>query len=241
MKIYEKIKAAPLGGLTKKEITVAFLGDSVTQGCFEVYRVGENGVDTVHDYDASFAYRFRSIMNLLYPDMQVNVVNAGISGDGTENGVARNGNDILEKNPDLLVLSYGLNDCFGGKDGIGRYADNIASMVKQAKEKGIDVIYLTQNCMNTQVSPLITDPFLRTLAENFSAVQKSGVLGEYFAAGKAAAEGEGAVVLDLYPVWEKLIVSSCNVTELLSNKLNHPVREYHVYVAIKLIETIFGV
>ena len=66
------------------------------------------------------------------------------------------------------------------------------------------------------------------------AVQKSGVLGEYFAAGKAAAEGEGAVVLDLYPVWEKLIVSSCNVTELLSNKLNHPIREYHVYVAIKL-------
>ena len=29
-----------------------------------------------------------------------------------------------------------------------------------------------------------------------------------------------------------------NVTELLANKLNHPIREFHYYIAIKLLETI---
>ena len=31
-----------------------------------------------------------------------------------------------------------------------------------------------------------------------------------------------------------------NTTELLSNKLNHPTREYHSYIAMKLVEKIIG-
>ena len=38
---------------------------------------------------------------------------------------------------------------------------------------------------------------------------------------------------------EKLIESGVDVTELLSNKLNHPIREIHYYMAMKLIETMF--
>ena len=38
MKIYDKIAALNPTELVKKTITVAFLGDSVTQGCFEVYK-----------------------------------------------------------------------------------------------------------------------------------------------------------------------------------------------------------
>ena len=36
-----------------------------------------------------------------------------------------------------------------------------------------------------------------------------------------------------------MFYSGVDVTELLSNKLNHPIREFHYYTAIKLLETIF--
>ena len=55
---------------------------------------------------------------------------------------------------------------------------------------------------------------------------------------RAIAIENGAKVCDLYPVWEKLIENGVDVTELLANKLNHPVREFHYYMAIKLLETI---
>ena len=39
-------------------------------------------------------------------------------------------------------------------------------------------------------------------------------------------------------VAEKLLSVGVDTTELLANKLNHPAREFHYYMAIKLLETI---
>jgi hypothetical protein len=41
-------------------------------------------------------------------------------------------------------------------------------------------------------------------------------------------------------VWQAMAQSGVNTTELLSNKLNHPTREYHSYIAMKLVEKIIG-
>lgn len=32
-----------------------------------------------------------------------------------------------------------------------------------------------------------------------------------------------------------------DTTELLANKINHPIKEYHYYIAIKLLETMFEI
>jgi hypothetical protein len=40
-------------------------------------------------------------------------------------------------------------------------------------------------------------------------------------------------------MWEKMISGGVDTTELLSNKINHPIREIHYYMAIKLLETMF--
>ncbi|MGI6704940.1 MAG: hypothetical protein ACOX6S_01315 [Clostridia bacterium] len=50
MKIVELLSRKNSDLYGTKPITLAFLGDSVTQGCFEVFQVGENGLDTVYDY-----------------------------------------------------------------------------------------------------------------------------------------------------------------------------------------------
>ena len=77
MKIYDKIAALSPTGLVKKTITVAFLGDSVTQGCFEVYKKSENEIETVYDAKCAYSVKFKEFLNFLYPDMIIHIINAG--------------------------------------------------------------------------------------------------------------------------------------------------------------------
>lgn len=241
MKFYDKLSGKdPEQG--RRVVTAAFLGDSVTQGCFDVYMTGEHSLDTVYDYKSAYSTKFRELLNLLYPSTQVNVINAGISGDYTLNGLNRVEQDVLSYHPDLLVVSYGLNDAAGGGiDGVKAYGENLCGIFEKARAVGCDVIYLTQNYMNTKVSCHLTVPELRRIAADFAEVQNGKVLKAYYEEGKRVAESCGAVVCDCYAVWEQLEKASVDVTELLANKLNHPIPEYHTYIAIKLIEKILGI
>ena len=78
MKIYDKIAAPNPTGLVKKTVTVAFLGDSVTQGCFEVYKKSENEIETVYDAKCAYSVKFKEFLNFLYPDMIIHIINAGV-------------------------------------------------------------------------------------------------------------------------------------------------------------------
>ena len=51
MKIVEKIVEKQNSNSTCPGVTVAFLGDSVTQGCFEIYKKTETQIETVFDKD----------------------------------------------------------------------------------------------------------------------------------------------------------------------------------------------
>ncbi len=240
-KIYKKLAEAPRAN-APRAITVAFLGDSVTQGCFEVYRTGERSLDTVYSYKDAFSTRFREIMNLLYPSLRVNIINAGVSGDTAAGGARRVEADALSHHPDLLVVSYGLNDAVArGAKGAEAYAGDLRRIFEKANAAGCDLLYLTQNYMNTRTSYHLTDDFLIKHAEAFAELQNAGVLKQYFERGKEVATACGASVLDGYAIFERLEQAGVDVTELLSNKLNHPIREYHTYIAIKLIEKILNI
>ena len=64
-------------------VTIGFLGDSVTNGCFEVLPAltdhGEEGIDVVFDPENSYSAHFRQMLLNLYPKAQINIINAGIS------------------------------------------------------------------------------------------------------------------------------------------------------------------
>ena len=224
-----------------KPITIAFLGDSVTQGCFECYTTSNTSFDTVFDNKSAYSTRVREILNTLYPTVQVNIINSGISGDSAPNGLKRLERDVLSYNPDLVVVSYGLNDSVSGIENIENYASAIKGIFAELKNRGIETIFLTQNYMNTTISPHLKDEVLINLANKLKdKVQNNNTLKEYFAKAKELAKEYGVTVCDLYSVWEKMAQAGVNVTELLANKLNHPIREYHYYIAIKLIECMLG-
>ena len=93
--------------------------------------------------------------------------------------------------------------------------------------------------MNTKVSPAFKEQDLIDLANSFANnVQNCGVLHTYFEEDRKICRKFGVQICDLHPIWERLIELGIDTTELLANKLNHPIREFHYYRAIKLVETI---
>ena len=220
MKILQllKQKQSDLAGC--KPVTVAFLGDSVTQGCFECYETSPESVETVFEAKSAYSARFKELLNLLYPSVQINIVNSGISGDYASGGFVRLERDVLSYSPDLAVVSYGLNDSCNGAEKIGEYTEALQNIFAALKQKNVETIFLTQN---------------------FAAVQNGGVLKTYFEAARKVCKEYGIPVCEIYPVWEKMAQAGVNVTELLANKFNHPIREFHYYTAIRLLEKIFEV
>ena len=78
MKIRELLKNKHGDRFGNPPITIAFLGDSVTQGCFECYLTSPNSLETVFDYKSAYSTRVRELLNMLYPSAQVNIINSGI-------------------------------------------------------------------------------------------------------------------------------------------------------------------
>ena len=224
----------------KPPVTIAFLGDSVTQGCFEIYETGGGGLDTVYDAENNYAHKVASVLRHMCPGAQLNVIAAGISGDNAPNGNARLDRDVLPFKPDLTVVCYGLNDSGGGLDGIARYTDALESIFTRLQDAGSEVIFMTPNTMNFNTSCHLTGDLFKGLAEHFAAIMKDGVLDAYIDAAKAIAEKCGVPVVDCYAKWKALEGAGVNTTELLANKLNHPTREMHWMFAWMLVEQISG-
>ena len=110
MTLVEKIKQKQADIYSSRPITLAFLGDSVTQGCFEIYPEEPGNLNVVYDCEAVYHSRIKKIFSLLYPSLPVNIINAGISGDDALHGLARLDRDVISYNPDLTVVCFGLND-----------------------------------------------------------------------------------------------------------------------------------
>lgn len=234
MKVIDKLNAKSKDIYGAKAVTVAFLGDSVTQGCFECYTVTEETLETVYDYKSAYSTRLKEILNLLYPQVQINVINSGISGDNATNGLKRLDRDVLAYKPDLCVVSYGLNDSCGKN--LTLYKQSLSGIFSALKEHGIEFIFLTQNSMCTKTDCRLKEILFKNISVGFSNIQNDGILKQFMEEGKKLCLEYGGQVCDLYPVWEKMSECGVDTTALLVNKLNHPIREYHYYIAIKLLE-----
>ncbi len=239
MKITEKMSAKQQNKKNNPPVTIAFIGDSVTQGCFECYKTGPEALETVYDSPSAYSTRLRELLAMLYPCVQVNIINSGISGDGSHGGLVRLERDVLAFHPDLVVVSYGLNDAAsGGINGANAFGERLRQIFTGIKESGAECIFMTENMMNTKTSVHLTDPFFIDLAERFAKIENEGVLAAYFEKAKEVAAECGVKVCDCYAKWKRMEAAGVDTTELLSNKLNHPIRPLHYLFAYSLLETI---
>ena len=228
-----------------KNVTIAFLGDSVTQGCFEVYQNRTGNVATVFDQQNTYGMGVLKILSYLFPGVPVNKINAGNSGGKAVQGLMRIDRDVICHSPDLTVVCFGLNDCKGRNcngeaESIETYVSALEGIFLKLQEAGIESIFMTPNMMNTEISPHLTDPLLVSVAEECAGFQNSGVFEAHILAAKELCKKMNIPVCDCYAIWKKLYESGVNTTELLSNKINHPSREMNKLFAVELVRTMFA-
>ncbi len=238
MKLKERLKTAAqnLGG--SRPILLGFLGDSVTQGCFELYTPTETSIQTeFRSYEAYHA-KLKRILEELYPCVPINILNAGISGDNAPNGRRRLARDILPFGPDLVVVCFGLNDSMSGLEGLDTYGEALDGIFRDLRAAGSEAVFMTPNMMATEVTAETRDPFLRNILEDVARVQNSGILDAYMDRARAVCDANGIPVCDCYQIWKTLASNGVDTTRLLSNRANHPNEAMHWLFANALFQTI---
>ncbi len=238
MEIIKKLSEKSKNIYENSPVTMAFLGDSVTQGCFDVYIKSCGGLETYFDSEKAYHSYLKKILNMLYPNVPLTIINAGLSGGSAEQGLNRLERDVLRYSPDLCVVCFGLNDSCG--DNFDKYISSLKEIFIKLKENNCEVIFLTPNMMCTEVSCHIKDEKISNIAKSISEVQNNGTLEKFLNGAKELAKSMNIPVCDCYSKWKKLYDSGVNTTELLSNHINHPIPEMNKLFAYSLIETMFN-
>lgn len=240
MKIIDKIISKRDNNNGNPAVTIAFMGDSVTQGCFEIYKTGEKTFTTVFDSENGYIYKVKKILSYLYPQVAFNIINAGLNGTTTNVGITRIDRDVLRYSPDLVVVCFGLNDCHWGVDKICDFEKNLDTIFSAILASGAEIIYMTPNMMNTEVSCRIDDPMFADMAKTVMEVQNSGTLEKFQNAAKALCHKYNIPVCDCYSKWKMLEKNGVDTTALLANNINHPTREMHWLFATELVQTMMN-
>ncbi len=138
--------------------TIVCFGDSLTQGT--LYWVN-SGLDVYPDLLAD---------NL--PDSTV--INAGVRGNSTYNALLRYEKDVIAKNPDIVIICFGMNDQAWEVQynrpiqTLEKYTSQLTTMITDIKKAGADVILVTPN-------PVYEAAYTPTASNNY----EYGLMPEY--------------------------------------------------------------
>lgn len=226
MRVKDKIALDLAGLIEYGPVNIVAFGDSVTHGC-----VGPGE----YDYESVYWNRLRKKLNAVNPAMPVNAVDAGINGITAKASLARLERDVLSHRPDLVVVCFGLNDVNGPLED---YLASLKEIFTACRSDDRDTVFMTPNMLNTRVAP-DTAPEYLSYAAVTAGYQNGGRMDRYMAQAAALADSCGIAVCDCYSAWKK-IGETEDVTALLANRINHPVREMHELFADMLFETVLG-
>ncbi len=123
--------------VNEKELTVAFLGGSVTAGA------GASSGDT------SWRGRTHNWFKTNFPDANIKMVNASLGSSGSHFASFRIHADVIPEKADLLFIEFAVNDAYKGTYGAGKTPFYYESVIRQIREYlpecEIVSIYVTNN------------------------------------------------------------------------------------------------
>ena len=239
MRIIEKLNEKNNNLHSIRQPLIAFLGDSVTQGCYELY-VKDGKVDTVFDSNNNYSTKLKEILLTFFPSSSLNIINAGISGDRAEVGLRRLERDVLSYNPDLVVVCYGLNDATRKEAEYELYLTSLKGIFEKVKETGAEIIFMTPNLWTDKIDDSITNNLIYDAVKKVADCEKEGWLKKYITKAKELCDKMDIPVCDCYKIWETFKRGGVDVNLLLSNKANHPTRDMHYLFAYELVKTMFN-
>ena len=241
MNIINKIKFKNENRDVAPSITIAFLGDSVTEGVFEVYMDEKDELRLVTDCENVYHNKVRKIFAKLYPEVPINIINAGLSGQSCWHAIERLQEDVIRHSPDLCVVAFGVNDVFAdGGIHEEKYYNTLKEIFARLQDKDIEVIFMTEHMSCTKISKFLTHPALIEVARGAMELENCGSMARFMEVAKKAAMEMNVPVCDCYSKWRKLYESGVDIDSLLINHINHPDEDMHWLFALSLVETMFN-
>jgi lysophospholipase L1-like esterase len=189
-------------------VTIVCLGDSVT-GIY--YHTGGRRA-----YPELVAIGLKQ----LDPQGQVSVINAGLSGHSTVNGLQRLQKDVLDHHPTLVTVMFGLNDMV--RVPIADFEANLTSIIGQCRATGAEVLLCTPNgVMETSGRPIAR-------------------LKAYNAALREVGEKTRTPVCDIFAAYESVRSQDPLAFRLFCSDEIHPNMDGHKLNAETLCKSITG-
>ena len=94
--------------------------------------------------------------------------------------------------------------------------------------------------MGFLMSKKLDNELLRAIAAQSAEIENSGMAKKYRDAALEVCKNYKVKVCDIYAMWQKKKENGEDITELLSNKINHPSRDFHPVIAQELIKVMFS-
>ena len=224
MRVKDKILLDFEGLCQHGAITIVAFGDSVTHGA-----VGDGEIN----YETVYWNRLRCKINDVRNYIPVNVINSGIGGITAKASLDRMERDVFSHHPDLVIVCFGLNDVNGTLED---YISSLETIFAECNKRSIETVFLTPNMLNTYVAEDTLEE-LKEYAAITAEMQNSGRMDNYIASAVKLAESMNIAICDCYSKWKKLSETQ-DVTMLLANRINHPVKEMHELFAEAIFEEI---
>lgn len=179
-------------------VRVVCLGDSVTKAV-------RPGVEPHQTFCALLQKELSSA------EQAVEVVNSGVGGNTTADGLSRFDRDVLAHEPQGVVLMFGLNDSWidAGKSAsrltVEQYRDNLKQMIDRLKSRGVQVVLMTPN---PAIAPMYEPERNRTLKPYVEAVRR-------------LAREEQLELVDVYARFGELGLEGADLNSLFTDAM-HP-------------------
>lgn len=185
-----------------ERVYVAF-GDSITDG-YGVYR--------------GFVSFLTERISKARPEIELTTINTGMSGDNTSDAIYRLQSDVLEHDPDLVTINFGVNDAFSGISA-EKFGSNLEGMVDAIQENGCASIVLVS-------SEVIPEP------------RAEKQVLPYWEKMRQVAEKMEIVYADANGYWQSLLDSGTDQWSLIIPGDMHPNEEGHKVIADAVFEAI---
>jgi acyl-CoA thioesterase-1 len=183
------------------KITIVCFGDSITAG----YGVRKG-----------FPYFWKELLQKKYPDAIIELINSGVSGDTTLDGIARLDWTVLFYQPDLVTINFGINDAAMGL-GISEFKANLKEIILRIFEgAGSDVLLLSSQ-------PLETPNY-------------DGLVLKYYKAIACVADEMNIVFVDVHKAWMRHINKGIPLSALILQGLDHPNEDGYRIIAEEIMK-----
>ncbi len=186
----------------EKIVFVAF-GDSITEG----YGVSEGWPE-----------KLVKELKKKYPNTEIKLINKGRAGDTAEDGLYRLDADVIEFNPDLVTVNFGINDAMSAVP-LSAFETHISEIISQIKSK-------TKAHVIALSSEILEDEEADKLVRKY-----------YDKIGKVCKE-QKVTFIDVHRYWHQKVREGLELSSLLIPGLDHPNEEGYKYFAKIIMEVL---